>query len=61
MPAVTRPRLMRSGVAGVIGLTVHNAGFTVASVALEAIGAFFFFHAFCALGDRLFVRFSKPE
>jgi len=52
--------LVGSGVAGVIGLAVYNGGFTAASVALEAIGAYFIFHAFCAVGDRFFARFLKP-
>jgi hypothetical protein len=52
--------LVGGGVAWVIALGVYNGGFTVASIAFEAIGAYFYFHAFCAVGDRLFARSSKP-
>ena len=51
--------LVGSGVIGVIGLAVYNGQFTAASIIFEAIGAYFFFHAFCAVGDRLFSRLSK--
>jgi hypothetical protein len=51
--------LVGSGVTGVIGLAVYNGQFTAASIISEAIGAYFFFHAFCAVGDRLVIRLSK--
>ena len=45
--------LVGTGTAGVVGLTIHNGGFSPTSITAETIGAYFFFHAFCAVGDRL--------
>lgn len=51
--------LVGTGVAGIVGLAIHNGGFRPPAIAAEAIGAYFFFHAFCAVGDRLVNRVRK--
>jgi len=52
----TRPLiawLVGSGVIGTVGLMIYNGSFGVPAMVGETIGAYFFFHAFCAVGDRL--------
>lgn len=51
--------LIATGVVGVVALALFSSHFSAISVMAEAIGAYFVFHAFCALGDWITGRFKR--
>ena len=59
---IKQPRnafLIIAGTVGSIALMVYNGQFPLAAIAAEAIGGYFVFYAFCAVGEETSKRFTR--